>query len=80
MTTVLAPRRRLMSIDEAAVYVGASRHSMLRLIAGGSVPTVKLPRLRKVLIDQHDLDELIRQSKALMRSTRETTNEGDEGE
>jgi excisionase family DNA binding protein len=61
---------RLVSLTQAAAYLGVSKWTVRDWISAGDLPAVKLPargdqeRLRRVLVDVQDLDRLIEQSKA----------------
>jgi excisionase family DNA binding protein len=52
---------RLLTIDQAAVYVGRSREATQHLVASGKVPTVRTDR--RVFIDRLDLDRWIEDHK-----------------
>jgi excisionase family DNA binding protein len=52
---------RLLSIDQAAVYVGRTREATQHLVASGKVPTVRTDR--RVFIDRLDLDRWIEEHK-----------------
>ena len=58
---------RLLSLPEAAAYLGLSWWTTRELVMGGTIPAVRLPApratdgrmLRRILIDVADLDRLI---------------------
>jgi excisionase family DNA binding protein len=52
---------RLLTIDQAAIYVGRSREATQHLVAAGKVPTVRADR--RVFIDRLDLDRWIEEHK-----------------
>ena len=52
---------RLLTIDQAAVYVGRSREATQHLVASGKLPTVRTDR--RVFIDRQDLDRWIEEHK-----------------
>ena len=52
---------RLLTIDQAAVYVGRTREATQHLVASGKVPTVRTDR--RVFIDRLDLDRWIEDHK-----------------
>jgi excisionase family DNA binding protein len=54
-------RPRLLSVAQAAQYLGRSRESVEHLIAAGKIPTVRIDR--RVFLDLIDLDRLIEDSK-----------------
>jgi excisionase family DNA binding protein len=54
---------RLSTLDRAAAYAGVSRKSLSRLIQRQALPAVRLPGVRRVLIDLADLDRLIVKAK-----------------
>ena len=54
-------RKRLLTVEEAAVYLGRSKEAVQHLIAAGKLPTVKSDR--RVFLDIKDLDQWIEQSK-----------------
>src|SRR5262245_25750971 len=72
-----APRgARLVSVDQAAAYLGVSRRAVWRLIAAGTLARVALPGQRRVLLDVHDLAALVEQSKEpALRSTNNRSEE-----
>lgn len=51
------PTRRLLTLPEAARYLGLSPWTVRELLWRGVLPRVRLSR--KILIDQNDLDALI---------------------
>jgi excisionase family DNA binding protein len=53
------PQSRLLSFDAAASYLDVTGQTIRRLIARGILAPVKIPTLRRVLIDKSDLDRLI---------------------
>lgn len=55
-------KRRLLSIEEAAVYMGRTEEAMQHLIASGKIRTVRIDR--RVFVDLKDLDKLIEDYKA----------------
>jgi excisionase family DNA binding protein len=60
---------RLLDLHAAAAYLGVSYWTMRDLVNGGQVRRVRLPNakghdLRRVLIDRHDLDRWIEESKS----------------
>lgn len=69
------PLPRLLSLRQAAVYLGVSFWSVRDFVLAGFLPTVQLPplrpregerrkaNLRRVLIDQTDLDAFIEKRK-----------------
>jgi excisionase family DNA binding protein len=57
--TCLYPR--LLTIDQAAIYVGRSREATQHLVASGKLPTVRTDR--RVFIDRQDLDRWIEEHK-----------------
>jgi hypothetical protein len=60
----LAPgvRPRLLSVEDAAVYLGRSVHSVRHLIAAKKLPVVKMDQ--RLFIDLVDLDRIISESKS----------------
>lgn len=56
---VLAPR--LLTLDQAAVYLGLTKDALKAKVHLGRVPTVELDK--KLRFDRQDLDRLIEQSK-----------------
>lgn len=52
---------RLLTIDQAAVYLGRCREAVQRLVSEGKVPTVRDDR--RVLLDRLDLDRWIDENK-----------------
>ena len=55
----LAPR--LLSVDQAAVYIGRTKDAVQYLIAVGKLPAVRADR--RVFLDVHDLDNWIEEHK-----------------
>jgi len=55
----LAPR--LLTIDQAAVYIGRTKDAVQYLLATGKLPAVKSDR--RVFLDIHDLDRWIEEHK-----------------
>jgi excisionase family DNA binding protein len=56
---VLVPR--LLSLDQAATYLGLTKDALKAKVNLGRVPTVDLDR--KLRFDRHDLDNIIEKSK-----------------
>jgi excisionase family DNA binding protein len=54
-------QKRLLSVEEAAVYVGRTKEAVQHLIAAGKLPVVKADR--RVFLDIRDLDLWIDQCK-----------------
>ena len=52
---------RLMTIDQAAVYLGRTREAVQHLVSSGKVPTVRADR--RVFLDRNDLDRWIDENK-----------------
>ena len=52
---------RLLSVTEAATYLGRSKHAVYRLIGAGKLRAVRLDR--HVALDRRDLDALIELAK-----------------
>ena len=52
---------RLMTIDQAAVYLGRTREAIQHLVGSGKVPTVRSDR--RVFLDRLDLDKWIDDNK-----------------
>ena len=50
---------RLLSIPEAAEYMGVGYDTMSAWVSSGVVPYVDMPERRKKLIDKQDLDGII---------------------
>ena len=56
-----ATNRRLLSIEEGAVYLSLSKREIYNMTATGELPTV--PHGRRRMLDIRDLDEWIEQAK-----------------
>jgi len=56
-------RRRLVGLEDAAALLGVSPWTVRELEWGGHLPRVRLPRVRRLLFDLADLDQLITDSK-----------------
>jgi excisionase family DNA binding protein len=54
-------RPRLLTVEQAAVYVGRSKDAVHHMIASGKLPTVRADR--RVFIDMRDLDAWIEEHK-----------------
>jgi excisionase family DNA binding protein len=54
-------QKRLLSVEEAAVYLGRSKEAVQHMIASGKLPVVKSDR--RVFLDVKDLDQWIERSK-----------------
>lgn len=54
---------RLLSVEEAAAYLGRTPGALRQMIHRGGVPTVKIDR--RVQLDRLDLDKLIEENKTL---------------
>jgi excisionase family DNA binding protein len=52
-------KRRLLSVPEAAAYIGHSPGTLRNQISRGELPFRYIKSGRKVLIDQRELDEWI---------------------
>ena len=52
---------RLLTIDQAAVYLGRTREAIQHLASSGKVPTVRADR--RVFLDRLDLDKWIEDNK-----------------
>jgi hypothetical protein len=57
------PARRLVGLDDAATMLGVSIWTVREMVYRGDLPTVKLPRVRRFLLDLRDLEALITASK-----------------
>lgn len=56
------PVRRLLSVDEAAVYLGRSKDAVQHLIQADKLPVVRSDR--RTMLDIRDLDEWIENNKS----------------
>jgi excisionase family DNA binding protein len=54
-------RPRLLTVDQAAVYIGRSKEAVQHMVASGKMPTVRSDR--RVFVDVEDLDAWIREHK-----------------
>jgi excisionase family DNA binding protein len=52
---------RLLTIDQAAIYVGRTREALQHLASSGKIPTVRADR--RVFLDRLDLDKWIDENK-----------------
>ena len=57
----LAVRPRLLTVEQAATYLGRSKASVQHMVSDGSLPTVRSDR--RVFLDVLDLDRWIAQHK-----------------
>jgi excisionase family DNA binding protein len=60
--------RRLLSLRDAAAYLGLSYWTLRDLVNAGTIKPVRLPLgagrdLRRILLDRRDLDDLVERSK-----------------
>jgi excisionase family DNA binding protein len=53
----------LLSIKDAAAYIGVSKASLYRLIGAGALPSVHVLK-RKQLISRHDLDTYVNERRS----------------
>jgi hypothetical protein len=53
---------RLLTVEQAATYLGRTEEAMQHMIAGGKLQTVRIDR--RVFLDIRDLDRLIEDNKA----------------
>jgi excisionase family DNA binding protein len=58
-SSVLRPR--LLTVAQAATYMGRTEEAMQHMVANGKIPTVRVDR--RVFIDVRDLERLIENSK-----------------
>ena len=64
---------RLLDLKAAATYLGLSYWTVRDLVLAGKLPSVKIPcprsgdgrTIRRILVDRHDLDAFIEQSKEI---------------
>ena len=52
---------RLLTVDQAAVYIGRTKEAVQHMISGGKLPTVRPDR--RVFVDVLDLDAWIEDNK-----------------
>lgn len=52
---------RLLTIEQAAIYLGRTPEATQHLASSGKIPTVRSDR--RVFVDRHDLDEWINDNK-----------------
>jgi len=57
--------RRLLTLKEAAVYLGRSSWGMRDLAWAGRIPVVRYEGGRKLFFDIHDLDAFIDKNKSI---------------
>jgi len=53
---------RLLTVEQAAAYLGRTEEAMQHMIASSKIPTVRIDR--RVFIDVRDLERLIEEHKA----------------
>ena len=56
----IAPR--LLTVDQAATYIGRTKASVQHMVAAGALPCVRSDR--RVFLDRQDLDRWIEQNKS----------------
>lgn len=54
--------KRLLSVEEAAIYMGRTPEAFRQLIHRGKIPVIRLDR--RVQVDRQDLDRLIENNKS----------------
>ena len=54
-------RARLLTVEDAALYVGRTKKAVQHIVASGKLPIVKADR--RVFLDRKDLDEWIERNK-----------------
>ena len=69
--------KRLLSMDEAAEFLGITSRSVHNLITRGILEPVQIPTIRRTLVDRRDLERLVLKGKAVAETKREG-NHGDE--
>jgi excisionase family DNA binding protein len=57
-----AIKARLLTVEQAAVYLGRTKEAVEQMIAGGKLPVVRADR--RVFLDVRDLDRWIDANKA----------------
>jgi excisionase family DNA binding protein len=57
--TIIAPR--LLTLEQAAIYLGLTKDALKAKVHLGRIPTVDLDN--KLRFDRHDLDRIIEQNK-----------------
>jgi excisionase family DNA binding protein len=57
----LAVRPRLLTVEQAAVYLGRTKEAVQHMIASGKIPTVRADR--RVFVDRQDMDRWIEDCK-----------------
>lgn len=55
--------RRLLTISEAAGFLGCSRANVYGLIDAGELPVISIGKSRGYRIDRHDLEEFLQRRK-----------------
>jgi excisionase family DNA binding protein len=55
---------RLLTYEEAALFLGVSRRTIYNMVARGEIPVVRLSN-RICRIDRHDLELLVEAAKAI---------------
>ena len=61
--TTNPPSQRLLTIPQAAHYLGRTVWSMRGLIWKGSIPVVREKDGRRIFLDIHDLDDYVTENK-----------------
>ena len=54
---------RLMSVEKAADYLDVAEITVRRMIERGTIFPIKIPGVKRVFVDQLDLDRLIQEAK-----------------
>jgi len=63
-----AVNRRLLSVDQAAIYIGRTKEALQFLLAAGKLPTVRSDR--RVFLEIRDLDQWVERNKGNSHSSR----------
>ena len=58
---------RLLSLKEAAGYLGLTTWAMRERVWSGSIPFVRFDGGRKLYIDRHDIDSFVERHKATFK-------------
>lgn len=55
-------KKRLISINEAALYLGRTPHAVRHLVRNGNIPYVRVGT-KRISIDLYDLERLVKKNK-----------------
>jgi excisionase family DNA binding protein len=61
--TIPERETRLLGLEEVAAFLGVTTRTVTNMIARGTLRPVRLPGLRRTLVDRQDLNQLVDRGK-----------------